>query len=72
LSYRKFIGATLLGITPLAVLLAWFGENNDRLKTGLLWTSVFSLLFLVVYIYFDRKKNPYSSHNKKKPENESD
>jgi len=72
LSYRKFIGATLMGITPLAILLAWFGENNDRLKTGLIWTSVVSLLFLVVYIYFDRKKNPYSSHNKKKPEYESD
>lgn len=69
LSYRKFIGATLLGITPLAILLAWFGENNDRLKTGLIWTSVVSLLILVAYIYFDRKNNPYSSHNKKKPDN---
>jgi len=68
LSYRKFIGATLLGITPLAVLLAWFGENNDRLKTGLIWTSVISLVFLVAYIYFDRKQNPYSSHNDRAPE----
>jgi uncharacterized membrane protein YdjX (TVP38/TMEM64 family) len=67
LSYRKFIGATLLGITPLAVLLAWFGENNDRLKTGLLWTSVISVVFLAIYIYFDRKKNPYSSRNDKTP-----
>ncbi|MGB6035866.1 MAG: TVP38/TMEM64 family protein [Cryomorphaceae bacterium] len=70
LSYRKFIGATLLGITPLAILLAWFGENNDRLKSGLIWTSVISLVFLVVYIYFDRKKNPYSRRNDKTPGNE--
>lgn len=68
LSYRKFIGATLMGITPLAVLFAWFGESNERLKSGLLWTSVISLIFLVVYIYIDRKKNPYSSRNDKTPE----
>ena len=71
LSYRKFIGATLLGITPLAVLLAWFGENNDRLKSGLLWTSAISVIILAIYIYLDVKKNPYSELNhitsKKKP-----
>jgi uncharacterized membrane protein YdjX (TVP38/TMEM64 family) len=39
MKYWKFIGATMIGITPLAVLIAYFGENNDRLKTGLIWTS---------------------------------
>lgn len=55
--YWKFILATLAGITPLAVLIAWFGENNDRLKSGLIWTSAISLVFLAMYIYYDQKRN---------------
>jgi uncharacterized membrane protein YdjX (TVP38/TMEM64 family) len=58
MGYWKFIGATLIGIIPLASLIAFFGENNDRLKTGLIWTSVVSLVLLGLYVYYDRKKNP--------------
>ena len=58
MGYWKFITATLAGITPLAVLIAYFGENNDRLKTGLIWTSAISLVIFVLYIIYDRKKNP--------------
>ncbi len=58
MSYWKFIAATIAGITPLVVLIAWFGENNDRLRSGLIWTSVVSLVILVAYIIIDRKKNP--------------
>ncbi len=58
MNYLKFIGATMAGIIPLTVLIAYFGENNQRLKNGLIWTSVVSLLFLIIYIIYDRKKNP--------------
>ena len=55
MKYWKFIGATLVGITPLAVLIAFFGENNDRLKSGLIWTSVVSLVIFAGYVVYDHK-----------------
>ncbi|MFW5872421.1 MAG: TVP38/TMEM64 family protein [bacterium] len=65
MGYWKFIGATVAGITPLAILIAYFGENNDRLKNGLLWTSVISLVIFIIYIIYDRKKNPVTRDKKK-------
>lgn len=56
MNYWKFIGATIAGITPLVILIAWFGENNDRLKSGLIWISVVSIVILLIYIILDRKK----------------
>ncbi|MBR9999207.1 MAG: TVP38/TMEM64 family protein [Cyclobacteriaceae bacterium] len=56
MKYWKFIGATLIGITPLAILIAYFGENNDRLKTGLIWTSVISLVLFAGYIVYDHRR----------------
>ncbi len=58
MNYWKFIGATIAGITPLVLLMAWFGENNDRLRSGLIWISIISLGILIGYIIFNRKKNP--------------
>lgn len=57
MNYWKFIAATVGGITPLAVLIAYFGENNDRLKSGLIWTTVISAAFFAGYIIYDRRKN---------------
>ncbi len=54
MSYWKFIGATLMGIVPLTILFAWFGENNERLKTGLIWTVVVSALAFAAYVVYDR------------------
>lgn len=56
LNFWKFILATFAGITPLAILIAWFGENNDRLQSGLIWISVIGVLFLIGYILFDRRR----------------
>ena len=56
MKFLKFIGATLAGITPLTLLIAYFGETNDRLKWGLFWVSLLSLVFLAIYIIYDRKK----------------
>lgn len=56
MNYLRFIGATFVGITPLAILIGWFGENNDRLQSGLLWTSIVCVILLIVYIIFDRRR----------------
>ena len=58
MGYFRFIGATLAGIIPLTALIAYFGENNQRLKTGLIIVSVISLVILIAYIIYDRKKKP--------------
>lgn len=54
MGYLKFIGATLAGIVPLTILLAWLGENNERLKTGLIWVSAVSLALFIGYVVYDK------------------
>ncbi|MDX5422170.1 MAG: TVP38/TMEM64 family protein [Hymenobacteraceae bacterium] len=54
MGYFKFIGATLAGIVPLTVLLAWLGENNERLKNGLIWVSAVSLAAFIGYIVYEK------------------
>lgn len=55
--YIKFISATLAGIVPLTILLAWLGENNQRLKTGLIWVSAVSLAAFIGYVVYDKYFN---------------
>lgn len=52
--YWQFILATFAGIVPLTVLLAWLGENNDRLKSGLIWVSAVSLALFIGYVLYDK------------------
>src|SRR5690606_29640361 len=40
MGYWKFIGATMLGISPLILFIAYLGGNYERLKSGLIWTSI--------------------------------
>src|SRR5690606_441565 len=61
MGYWKFIGATMLGIFPLTVLIAYLGENNDRLKTGLIWVSIISLIGFIGYIWWDKRKGKISA-----------
>lgn len=56
MGYWKFIGATLLGIAPLTLFIAIIGKSTDSLKTGLLWGSLVSLAFFVLYVYWDKRK----------------
>jgi uncharacterized membrane protein YdjX (TVP38/TMEM64 family) len=56
MGYWRFIGATMLGIVPLTVLIAYLGENNDRLKTGLIWVGIVSLVGFIGYIWWDKRK----------------
>src|SRR5690606_19780031 len=34
MNFWRFIAATMLGITPLTIILAWMGENTERVKIG--------------------------------------
>ncbi len=61
MGYYRFIGATLLGIFPLTVLIAYLGENNQRLKTGLIWVSIISLLGFIAYVWWDKKRGETKS-----------
>lgn len=65
MGYWKFIMATLAGITPLALLIAYLGESNDRLVSGLIWVSVVCIIAFALYIVYDQRKK-----KKKRPEAE--
>lgn len=56
MNYPKYIAATMLGIAPLTLFIALLGNDNDRLKTGLLWASVTSLVIFGVYIWWDKSR----------------
>jgi uncharacterized membrane protein YdjX (TVP38/TMEM64 family) len=60
MSYKKYILATMAGITPLVVLLAIFGENG-RIERSLVWIAGISFALLVGYIILDkrRKRKPH-------------
>ncbi|MCK7556020.1 VTT domain-containing protein [Chitinophaga sedimenti] len=52
--YKRFILATMAGITPLVVLLAIFG-NGGRIERALLWIAGFSVVALIIYIIIRNK-----------------
>lgn len=61
MGFWRFLGATLLGITPLAILIGVMGEDWDQMKTGLLWLSLASLAGLGLKIWFDKRKDSRKS-----------
>lgn len=56
MGYWRFIGATMLGISPLTLFIAFIGQNTESLKTGLLWGSIVCLLAFAAYVYWDKKR----------------
>ena len=55
MSYKKYILATIGGISPLIILLAIYGKNGKILK-GLIWIAAASLVILVIYIIVDKRR----------------
>lgn len=55
MEYKKFILATLVGVSPMIILLAIFG-NSGRVETALIWIAGISLTALVVYFLLDKKR----------------
>ena len=60
MGYWRFMGATLLGISPLILFIAILGKNTESLKTGLIWGSVISLILFLLYIWWDKHKKKSS------------
>lgn len=54
--YIKFITATAIGIAPLAILIAYFGENNHRLKNGLIWIAAIGIVFFIGYYFYQKRQ----------------
>ncbi|TGE13844.1 TVP38/TMEM64 family protein [Hymenobacter elongatus] len=57
MGYWRFLAATVAGVMPLIGLLAWLGENSDRLKSGLLWVSGVSIVLFGGYVWWDKRRN---------------
>ena len=62
MTYRKYILATLSGITPLIVLLAIYGKNG-KIEKALIWIAAISMVLLIVYIIIDKRRK----NKKQKP-----
>ena len=60
MKYRKFIFATLTGITPLAFAIAYFAQDIDKLKNGLYWIGGAGILIYGIYVYIDYRKRKKS------------
>ena len=59
MGFWRFLSATAVGTLPLTVLVAWLGEDIDRMKSGLIWISVLSVIAFAVYVWMDHRQ---SSH----------
>lgn len=53
MGYWRFIGATLAGIIPLSALIGYFGQNTEKLKSGLIWIGGASLVLYLAYVVWD-------------------
>ncbi|MFP4093544.1 MAG: TVP38/TMEM64 family protein [Cyclobacteriaceae bacterium] len=61
MKFVKFILATTAGIIPLIAMIGFLGENTERLKTGMLWVSVLTIVGFAIYFLIKR-------HQKNKPQ----
>lgn len=55
MGYWKFIGASLLGIFPLILLIAYLRENYEIMDEGLLWASIVSIVLFAGFVWWDKK-----------------
>ncbi len=63
---KKFIYATLCGMVPLSIAIAYFSEDPSKLKDGLYWIGGVGLVVYLIYILLDYKKR-----RKKRKDSES-
>ena len=55
--YPKFIIATAVGIVPLIAMIAFLGENTERLKNGMLWISAATAVGFAIYFLIKKNKS---------------
>jgi len=56
LDFWKFLFATMAGVVPLICLIAYFGEDADSMKTGLLWLAGFGVLAFLSFYFYDKRR----------------
>lgn len=56
MGYWRFIAATMAGILPLTILIAYLGRDIDRLKSGLIWGSIISIVLFACFIWWDKQR----------------
>ena len=56
MEYKKFILATLIGITPLIALIAIVGRDG-KIEKILLYMGIFLVICLVIYIVVDKRRS---------------
>ena len=62
MKYRKFILATLTGIIPLALAIAYFAQDIDKLKRGLYWIGGAGIVIYGIYVWIDYRKRKKSGN----------
>ncbi|WP_310396881.1 TVP38/TMEM64 family protein [Hymenobacter sp.] len=67
MGYWRFIGVTAVAIVPLIALLAYLGQDSQRLKTGLLWVSGAGLLLFGGYVWWSKTHKKPSPAAAEKP-----
>ncbi len=55
MGYWRFIAASLIGIIPLTVFIAYIGEHSAQLKDIFIWVGIISLILFGLYIWWDKK-----------------
>jgi len=55
MNFWRFLAATLGGIAPLVGAIAWLGRDWTRMREGLLWLSLLSLLGLLAKVWVDHR-----------------
>jgi uncharacterized membrane protein YdjX (TVP38/TMEM64 family) len=63
MEYKRFIVATLMGITPLIAVIAFFRQKGE-IEKGLLWAGIILICCLVLYIVIDRRRKRKVFKNK--------
>ena len=58
--YWRFMLATTGGIIPLIILIAYLGNDMDRLKTGLIIVTAAGVVMLVCYYLYNRVRSDYN------------
>jgi uncharacterized membrane protein YdjX (TVP38/TMEM64 family) len=54
--FSSFLLATVGGVTPVVIAVAYFGSSFERLRNGILAITVVSLGALVAFIVYDQRK----------------
>jgi uncharacterized membrane protein YdjX (TVP38/TMEM64 family) len=56
MGYKRFMTATLLGITPLVAIISIFGRDG-RIEKGLIWIGAALMIGLIIYITADIRRH---------------